>query len=294
MLLTSVAVSQVYEGDSTVSDYTPMKRCSKCGVEKPATPEFFKRNKSCSDGLHTQCKNCTSKQSREYYYANRDEINRKTKERYESNPELRQSKLNYLKKWREEINRERYLEGKREWYYANREYDLQKSREWREKNPEYKKEYDRRYSKKNRKRIRSRQYKWEVKNRKRINRARREKYAQNPTPRRVKTLAREARKRTLPDDFTEKDYQRMMAYWDGCAITGQMDNLQIDHWIPLNSSECPGTVIDNMIPLAQSLNASKQDKDPESWVLEMFGENEGQEILKRIAKYFEYVRGISK
>src|SRR5260221_33674 len=37
----------------------PQKRCSKCGEFKPATPEYFSRNKNCKDGLHVWCKPCS-------------------------------------------------------------------------------------------------------------------------------------------------------------------------------------------------------------------------------------------
>lgn len=36
------------------------RRCTKCGVEKPATLEYFRKHTSCSLGLNTQCKTCCS------------------------------------------------------------------------------------------------------------------------------------------------------------------------------------------------------------------------------------------
>jgi 5-methylcytosine-specific restriction endonuclease McrA len=40
------------------NDTTPTKICSKCGIEKPATTEFFHRSKRTKDGLNTHCKAC--------------------------------------------------------------------------------------------------------------------------------------------------------------------------------------------------------------------------------------------
>ena len=53
-----------------------MKTCPRCGP-KPAS-EF---NKNCSkkDGLASQCKNCTSRYSKQYYKANRTQVKRRAK-----------------------------------------------------------------------------------------------------------------------------------------------------------------------------------------------------------------------
>ena len=56
------------------------KVCTKCGEEKPATKEFFFRQKKRPDGLNTQCKDCKNEYSRKYDKENREhirEINRK-------------------------------------------------------------------------------------------------------------------------------------------------------------------------------------------------------------------------
>lgn len=43
----------------TEYDSTSLKRCSKCGAEKPATPEHFYRNTKRRDGLNSECRQCT-------------------------------------------------------------------------------------------------------------------------------------------------------------------------------------------------------------------------------------------
>jgi len=35
-----------------------LRKCTKCGEEKPATTEFFYRNKRAKSGLKTECKDC--------------------------------------------------------------------------------------------------------------------------------------------------------------------------------------------------------------------------------------------
>lgn len=41
-------------------DSVPVKRCSKCGIEKPASPEFFHRSPKGKDGLKGFCKACAN------------------------------------------------------------------------------------------------------------------------------------------------------------------------------------------------------------------------------------------
>jgi len=54
------------------------KVCSKCGVEKPETEEFFYfRNKK--QKFNTQCKECENKQQKKYYEENQEKIREKRK-----------------------------------------------------------------------------------------------------------------------------------------------------------------------------------------------------------------------
>lgn len=52
---------------------TPKKRCTKCGKEFPATPEYFHREKGCSDGLRPDCKICRSTQGAAHRLAHLNE-----------------------------------------------------------------------------------------------------------------------------------------------------------------------------------------------------------------------------
>jgi hypothetical protein len=270
---------------------TPMKRCSKCGVEKPATLEFFARHSSCKDGLHTQCKECKNARGRQSWEENKEKRNSTRRQKYWDDPATRQRNIDYHRKWRNETSRDVYLEGKHKWYEANREHDNQKSREWRLKNSDRRKAYDREYLQKNKKIIQARQRRWENENKPRLLEKRRRSYILNPHPIRLAAHLRDARKRQLPDTFTKEEYHRMLEYWDNaCAISGEQELLQIDHWIPLNSPDCPGTVVGNMIPLSRSLNFSKQDTDPVIWLMWKFGEEEGLKHLARINAYFEWLK----
>jgi hypothetical protein len=78
------------------------KKCTTCGVEKPATPEFYHRDKSRKDGLYPQCKDCTKL----YYENNKEKIKEREKLYRENNKE---KKKEYDKLYREN-NKEKISE----------------------------------------------------------------------------------------------------------------------------------------------------------------------------------------
>jgi hypothetical protein len=123
----------------------------------------------------------------------------------------------------------------------------------------------------------------------------------NPKIIRNITLRRRARKLALPDYFTILDWQYALDYFnDCCAACGrQLTDLfgthkaNADHWIPLASPDCPGTVPGNIVPLCGGeggCNNSKSDKDPEEWLIARFGKRKGKAILQRINAYFDWIR----
>ena len=72
------------------------KKCTKCGVEKPRTKEYFASDRRHKDGLQSQCRKCDcdvtknwnrnnkkkiKKYHREYDQQNREELNKYSRER---------------------------------------------------------------------------------------------------------------------------------------------------------------------------------------------------------------------
>lgn len=117
----------------------------------------------------------------------------------------------------------------------------------------------------------------------------------------VNWARRSARKRDLPDAFSQDDWQRALDYFNGCcAICGrQLTNLfgthtaAADHWIPLNAADCPGTVPTNMIPLCHGeggCNNRKKDRHPVEFLESTLGKRRASNILKRVNDYFDMVR----
>lgn len=105
-----------------------------------------------------------------------------------------------------------------------------------------------------------------------------------------------AKKRGLPHTFTEQDWDRCLIYWNYCcAYCGKQRGLfkyqtiDADHWIPMNSENCPGTVPLNIIPACHSCNTSKSDRDPFEWLTWKFGKRKCKQIAKCVSDYFDQI-----
>lgn len=164
------------------------------------------------------------------------------------------------------------------------EISIQRSRDYRKLFPQKVNLINKNYVIRNPEKQKSWQKKWNDANRERLR-----------VVGRVNEGQRRARKRALPYDFTDQDYERCMQYWNNsCAITGDKSNVCLDHWIPLANPDCPGTIPSNIIPLTFNLNCSKKDRDPVSWLVWKFGDLRAQEILSNIEKYFQWVEKIDE
>lgn len=119
----------------------------------------------------------------------------------------------------------------------------------------------------------------------------------HPEKSRLKEQLRRTRKYELPYTFRYADETFCRAYFDhACAVCGNQEGFQwtiaMDHWIPLKSSACPGTIATNMIPLCHGLggcNNSKLHRNPDVWLIERFGPRKAAQILKKIHAYFALV-----
>lgn len=190
-----------------------------------------------------------------------------------------------LQAWCKKCNRE----YQRQYYQANTD----EKREYQQAHVDRKREYDRQYRQINA--IKIRKYLEinadELRDKKR-------KYQQaNLDKKRVYDARRAARKRSLPDTFTHEQWIACLEYHNYCCpacgkqlrdLFGQVEP-HADHWIPLASDKCPGTIATNMICLCSSCNHSKKDKMPDVWLKNKYGTRKANEILKRVNDYFEFI-----
>jgi hypothetical protein len=150
--------------------------------------------------------------------------------RYESNKEH----LLELMRVRYETDKESHLEYRRKYYAENKEAISERHREYSKENREYLTELSRNWRR------------------------------NNPEKATLITERRRARKKSLPDDFTEAQMLETLNFFGGCALTGEIDSLHWDHVIPL-ATGFGGTTFGNMIPLRNDLNMSKSDANIFEW-----------------------------
>lgn len=239
-----------------------MKTCSKCGQDFPATTEYFYPEKRRGPGaLRSTCKTCSAIQVK----ATRDpEKKREYDQRWaEANRDKRRSSV---REWRA-----RNLEEQRERERLTKRHDpdrLEKVKAWRLKNPDKQRQRMREYREQNRDKLR------------------------------LIIQRYMSRKAGLPDNFTEADWQFALDYFGGCCAycgrpAGLFHTLAMDHFVPLNSPECPGTTPTNIVPACHGIdgcNNSKHDRDPKQWIVAKFGKYRGREILNRIQEYFSQLK----
>lgn len=198
-------------------------------------------------------------------------------------------------------NREKYREYAYQYYLENREARIAYAREWKRNNAEHTTEYMKQYRESNRLRARTAYRAWVRANREYIRSRMAEWSKNNRHLVRVTGQRRRARKRSLPDTLTPIQWQRALDYFNGCcAVCGrQLNDLfgtriaAMDHWIPLVSDECPGTIALNCVPLCHGENGcnnSKKATPPADWLNWKFGSRQGALILTRIEAYFTWVK----
>ncbi len=271
---------RVFRGTGKLREILPpgLKRCFACKEVLAATSEFFSVDNRASDGLQGRCKSCYQiyratnreriiKQKKEYYQENRDEINGVRKEKYHEDHEQKKAQA-------------------RAYYRANKDHILRRNKKYRDQHPEI---YRRnRPDQKERVRLYNHHYYWNNLERER---ERFKKWAtENPHKLKLLLAKRRARRRKLPDTFSDAEWEQCLAYWQHkCLICGSTDRLEIDHWIPFKSAVCPGHVAENVVVMCKSCNSSKRDKDAFEWLTLKLGQIAAIEKLAEIEVYFEFV-----
>lgn len=239
------------------------KICTKCGQEKPATAEYFNRQKTKPDGLRSHCKDCRKDEHKKYYAENYDAMaayraknaekqrNYMTKyyqEKKDAFKKYRQknkeSRKQYMEKYRDD-NKEAlrvYSKKKHQKYYKqNREAILEYQKKYYEQNKEAKKEYQKKLHKE---------------------------YCKKPEFRescKLRHQRRRSLKNNLPSTLTARQWRSCKERFNqSCAYCGKkLKRLHQEHFVPLASGG--GYTVNNIIPACGSCNCSKQNKDFFDW-----------------------------
>lgn len=220
---------------------TPVKRCTKCGNEYPATPEYFNRERVRPDGLYPWCKPCCKAKNRAHFLKNRDSILARNAEWATANRE----KVNaQAKRWREE-HPEQYRETRRR--IGQMDKWKAYAREWRKTKRDTVREYERRYREK---------YPEKYLEKGRSYRARNRDYFRVANAiRRVRVLATD-NPHTFQDIETQLARQNHMCYWCSQPLT----TYEVDHVIPV--SRGGSNSADNIVVTCSNCNRTKSNKLP--------------------------------
>ncbi|MEM9953991.1 MAG: HNH endonuclease [Chloroflexota bacterium] len=249
--------------------------CYKCGEEKPFTAEYFRRSSKSKSGLLSLCRVCARQEAKEWREQKLEEDPDYIKSLYWKNPEKQreQKRQDYIKhrEKRRKTSKRKYWENveenrriAREYARKHREEAKERVRRWRQDNPERYREYNQQWIDENPDTVKKMQQ--------------------------ASWVRRRARKRNLPHDLTTEEWQYCLEYWNNaCAVCGDGEKLNADHWIPLSNEDCPGTIVDNMIPLCEHCNKTKHARDAELWLTEKWDAEFASEILEAVEAYFEHV-----
>jgi len=267
-----------------------MKRCTKCGVEKEVTTEYFTKQKRNKDGLRATCKTCIAL----YYQENKEHIAKYGQENKERIAEYRQE------------NKEHITEYGKQYYQENKEHLVEYSKQYQQENKEYIAEQKKQYGQENKERMASLKVEYYQENKERIAKyhkqyrqenkkliAERNKQYQQDNPEKFNSYKqrRRARKRRLDSTLTFEQWENIKEDFNHkCAYCGKEDKLEQEHFLPL--SKGGEYTHNNIIPACRSCNGSKRDKLFHEWYPNH--KNYSKKREKTILKYLGYDKKIQQ
>lgn len=228
-----------------------LKQCRGCQEVKNIN-EFFNDKRGLA-GKTSRCIDCEIIRKRNYRINN-----------YEKS-------LESGRKWKQK-NREKHIRYNRKYYQENKEHfknirELNREKrndqisEWKKRNPDYRKKY---YIANRKKEIENSR-KWRSENPEKFALAKKEWNKRNNESVRLMCQRRRTRKNDSPNTLTPGQLKEILKKFDyKCSLTGETENVQLDHVIPLSSSKS-GTTKGNIIPLRGDLNSSKNNKNIFEW-----------------------------
>lgn len=250
------------------------KICTGCKKELGSTIENFHKSSTGKNGLAAKCKSCykaycdTNKgklylKNKKYRDSNSDHVRMHKKQWADRNSEnIKKRGQKYYVQNKEKINIYQTAYNK-----INSEHRNKISRTWREDNRD---KWIVRYIKNKEKR--SKLFKdWSANNKIKICQ-----YSQR----------RRAMKKSLPADFSEKEWNECRQYFSyKCAYCGKVGDLHQDHFLALSRNG--EYTKNNIIPSCQTCNSSKGKKDFFEW----YRKNDHYSKVRenRIIRYLNYL-----
>lgn len=254
-----------------IYDSYPLKQCSSCHEYKSRTTDFFNYASREKDRLRRVCRECRKR----IYYADPIKYRARAAEWQRNNPE-------------------KAAKRKREWEQTHRPPPKQRNHQSSEVTRQHKRDNYRRWSRRRAEqnpnsRLNRRLFKTQHPD---------EHKAREREQNRLAEQRRRARKRQVPNQFTNNDWQCCLLHFNGCCaycsnpprLFDRYAVLHADHFIPISSPNCPGTVPWNIVPACQTCNGSKHDRDAVEWMRDKFGSRHAKRVLANIETYFDTVQ----
>lgn len=110
----------------------PLRKCTKCGTEYPATIEYFHKSKGGKYGLRSNCKTCNTAASMHYFDAHPEKRREGFRRYYTTHSEEIKKKA---RRWAE-ANPEKKRASSRQWRKTHPELAKQRIRQWTETHPD--------------------------------------------------------------------------------------------------------------------------------------------------------------
>lgn len=227
---------------------TPVKTCSNCHQEFPATLEYFYAHKHGKYGLQPVCKACAIERRRKHYAEHRDEVNERARKDRAEHPEKQRE---YQRKYAAE-HRDEERERARKWYAEHRDKAIERARKYNAEHRDERNERARKWYAEHPDKVLESQRKWN---------------AEHPEIVKARQKVRNMRRRDKSGAPRSKAivdlYKRSKGKCYYCGVdVGQ--NYHIDHVIPLTRG---GTNdLSNLVIACPSCNLRKHDKLPHEFV----------------------------
>lgn len=255
------------------------KICTKCGIEKELSPEFFTVDKRVENGLSGRCRKCTQKYKKQHY---KDNIE-KNKQYYKDNKE---HQLAYRKK-----HSDRLSEYNKEYRKRNLEKLLSYSKQYCVENKDKLVEQQHKYAKDNKEKICIRKKKYDLENAEKILAYRKQYSKDNALQFRMRNAHRRTLEKSLPSTLTILQWEKIKKDFNNkCAYCGKETNLVQEHFVALSKGGEYTT--NNIIPSCQYCNSSKHDKNFFGWYSKYKYYSKKKE--KVILKYLNYSKEIQQ
>lgn len=293
------------------------KICTKCGVEKELTIEFFHKVKINKDGFCGQCRVCVREYKATYNQLNKEFIVQHKKQYYLDNKEA----IDEYRRLHAEENRDIIASRARAYGQKNKEVIAARGKLYRESNRnnikerrklqrnEHKEaiaERAKRYNEENKEKIAINKKKYLAENIESIH-AYKKIYRQNNKrlldekakvyrkenreSHNISEQRREAKKRSLPYSLTVHQWADIKNHFNNeCCYCGRRLPLAKDHFLALNNGG--EFTINNIVPSCISCNSSKKNKDFKTWFPNFIHYSKLRE--QKILNYLGYVNGIQQ